>query len=41
VDLEAIEDVDYVLTPGLPFMECIDEQFDLILAADRLEHATS
>ena len=41
VDLEAIEDVDYVLIPGVPFIQCIDEQFDLILAAHVLEHTTS
>ena len=41
VDVSAIEDVDYVLTPGVPLATGIDERFDLVLASHVLEHSTS
>lgn len=41
VDLGAIEDVDYVLTPGVPLGEIIEARFDLVLASHVLEHTTS
>jgi SAM-dependent methyltransferase len=41
VDVDAIEDVDYVLTPGVPLASCTDERFDLVLASHVLEHTVS
>lgn len=36
-----IEDVDYVLPPGAPMADVIQDRFDLVLASHVLEHTTS
>src|SRR4051812_44642602 len=36
-----IEDVDYVIPPGVAMADVIDERFDLVLASHVLEHSTS
>lgn len=41
VDASRIEDVHYVLTPGLPLSECVDRKFDVVMAAHVLEHTPS
>lgn len=41
VDVSRIEEVDYVLTPGVPMAETIQERFELVVAAHVLEHSTS
>lgn len=40
-DLDAIEEVDYVLPPGAAMADPIGDRFDLVVAAHVIEHTTS
>ncbi|MBA3743430.1 hypothetical protein [Sporichthya sp.] len=41
VDVSAIEEVDFVLTPGKPLSACVEGRYDVVVAAHVLEHTTS
>lgn len=38
---ENIEDVDYILTPGLPLSDEISDKFDIVIASHVIEHTIS
>jgi SAM-dependent methyltransferase len=40
-DMDAIEEVDYVLTDGVSLVDVVDEKFDLVYASHVVEHSTS